>query len=143
MAPQRPSASRPDSPPQDQRTRGEQSNNWKEHEHVAPPVEAQAQKLLEEAGSPAIAKHAIDAAAQRQPRPDSDPDQFARHCGFDSRTELFSASTKLTASDGAQWWATPLKGNGWVVWSDRDFRVQHVFTTFDDARRSIAGQTQQ
>ena len=60
------------------------AETWQEHEHVAPPVQNQAQKLLDEAGSPELAKHAVDAAAKTQPLPASAHDQFARQLGFAS-----------------------------------------------------------
>lgn len=36
---------------------------WREHEHTAPAVQAEASRLIHQAGSPALAKQAIDAAA--------------------------------------------------------------------------------
>lgn len=38
---------------------------WHEHEHTVPSVEIQAVQLLETAGSPELAKHAIDIAAHK------------------------------------------------------------------------------
>jgi len=38
---------------------------WHEHEHTVPSVEIQAEQLLETAGSPELAKHAIDLAAHK------------------------------------------------------------------------------
>lgn len=43
---------------------------WHEHEHTAPAVQIQAEQLLNMAGSPELAKHAIDVVSQ-QPRTDS------------------------------------------------------------------------
>ena len=42
------------------------SADWNEHEHTVPSVQIQAEKLLETAGSPEIAKHAIDVVANQQ-----------------------------------------------------------------------------
>lgn len=41
------------------------SADWNEHEHTVPSVQIQAEKLLETAGSPEIAKHAIDVVANQ------------------------------------------------------------------------------
>jgi hypothetical protein len=37
---------------------------WMAHEHMAAPLHVQAHRLIEQAGSPELAKQAIDAAAQ-------------------------------------------------------------------------------
>lgn len=39
---------------------------WHEHEHTVPSVQSQAEQLLETAGSPELAKHAIDVVANQQ-----------------------------------------------------------------------------
>lgn len=42
------------------------SAEWHEHEHTVPSVQSQAEQLLETAGSPELAKHAIDVVANQQ-----------------------------------------------------------------------------
>lgn len=39
---------------------------WHEHEHTVPSVQIQAEQLLQTAGSPELAKHAIDVVANQQ-----------------------------------------------------------------------------
>lgn len=43
----------------------DESTDWNEHEHTAPVVIVQAEVLLTRAGSPELAKHAIDVAARK------------------------------------------------------------------------------
>jgi hypothetical protein len=43
-----------------------QCAEWHEHEHTVPSVQSQAEQLLETAGSPELAKHAIDVVANQQ-----------------------------------------------------------------------------
>jgi len=40
-------------------------HEWHQHEHTTPVVQIHAEQLLDEAGSPELAKHAIDVAAQQ------------------------------------------------------------------------------
>src|SRR5687768_2999335 len=56
-------------------------------EHIATPVQIEAQKLLEDAGSPELAKHAVDVAAIGRGE-GSPQDQFARRLGFASYLSL-------------------------------------------------------
>ena len=44
-----------------------QDTEWNEHEHTAGVVMVQAEHLLHRAGSPELAKHAIDVAARQHP----------------------------------------------------------------------------
>src|SRR5688500_15111231 len=71
----------------------EHSPRWPAHEHVAPPVEAQAEQLLKTAGSPGLAHQALDAAERQQAPEGSIQDEFARRWGFTSYLEMFEAST--------------------------------------------------
>jgi len=43
-----------------------QCAEWHEHEHTVPSVQLQAEQLLATAGSPELAKHAIDVVANQQ-----------------------------------------------------------------------------
>src|SRR5262245_31821321 len=82
-------------------------------------IEAEAQKLLHDAGSPQLAKHAIDAAARRETLPDFRQDTLAQKLGFKSREEMLSASKPITATDGTVWWATHSpKDKQWYLWNE-------------------------
>jgi len=113
------------------------SETWREHEHVAPPVQIQAQKLLDEAGSPDLAKHAVDAAAKTQPLPASAHDQFARQLGFASYLSLFEASTPLMSAVGKQWFVTALRTDQWILWNDSDLAAAGAYPTRETAERAV------
>jgi hypothetical protein len=100
-------------------------------------VEMQAQKLLHEAGSPKLAKHAVDSVAQRETIPDFRQDMLAQRLGFKSRADMLAASTPVTAVDGAAWWATALGEHRWTVWSDDDMTTARSFDSLEDARRHV------
>ena len=110
---------------------------WQEHEHVVPPVQIQAQTLLDEAGSPNLARHAVDAAAQTQPLPASAHDEFARQLGFASYLSLFEASTPLRSAIGKQWFVTALRSDLWVVWNDSDLMTAGTYPTREAAGRAV------
>ena len=114
------------------------SEAWGEHEHVAPPVQVQAQKLLDEAGSPDLAKHAINAAAATSPATAGSPhDQFARQLGFHSYLSLFEASTPAGSAEGRQWFVTALKQDRWILWNDTDLVAAGDYPTRDAAERGV------
>jgi hypothetical protein len=100
-------------------------------------VELQAQALIHQAGSPTLAKSAVDGAAAREAIPDFREDHFGRRFGFESRPELLAASTPLTAADGTSWWTTAIKDNRWIVWNQQDMSASKTYSTVEEARSSI------
>jgi hypothetical protein len=117
---------------------------WREHVHVTTPIENQARKLLDEAGSPELAKHAVDSAAQghglpakTQPLAASVHDQFARQLGFGSYLSLFEASTPLVSAVGKQWFTTALRTDQWVIWNDADLAPAGTYPTREAAERAV------
>jgi len=100
-------------------------------------LEMQAQSLIHHAGSPALAKNAVDGAAQCELIPDFREDQFGRRFGFASRPELLAASTPLTAADGTPWWATAIADNRWIVWNQNEMSASKTYTSLQEARSSI------
>lgn len=100
-------------------------------------VEMQAQVLIREAGSEALAKTAVTGAAEREKVHDFREDQFAQRFGFASRPELLAASTPLVAADGTAWWTTGIAGDRWIVWNQTDMSAAQTFATLEEARRSI------
>jgi hypothetical protein len=117
--------------------------------HVEPPlgsadkapipegVEMQAQILIHQAGSPKLAKSAVDGAAERETIPDFREDLFGQRFGFASRHELLDASTPLIAADGTPWWTTAIADNRWVVWNQNDMTAAKTYATLQEARSSI------
>jgi hypothetical protein len=112
---------------------------WREHEHVAGPVQNDAQKLIDNAGSPELAKKAVDSAARdHKTQPSaagggSAKDRLARNHGFNSYLELFEASTTMSQSDGKNWFVTAVPGGKWIMWNDRDLEAHRSFDTFEEA----------
>ena len=101
-------------------------------------IEAEAQRLLHDAGSPQLAKHAIDTAARRETIPDFRQDTLAQKLGFKSREEMLSASKPITATDGTVWWATHSpKDDRWSLWNEDIIDTDNTFGSLEEARRHI------
>jgi hypothetical protein len=101
-------------------------------------IEAEAQKLLHEAGSPQLAKHAIDTAARRETIPDFREDTLAQNFGFKSREEMLSASKPITAPDGTAWWATRCpKDDRWSLWNEDFIDADNTYGSLEEARRHV------
>ena len=101
----------------------------------------QAQALIHQAGSPVLAKEAVDGAAERELIPDFREDVFGQRFGFASRAELLAASTPLTAADGTPWWTTVIDGNRWIVWNQHDMSASKTYSTLQEAISSINSTT--
>ena len=101
-------------------------------------IEAQAQKLLHEAGSPQLAKQAVDTAARRETIPDFRQDMLAQKLGFTSRENLLAASTPITAADGTVWWATnSQRESRWSLWSEESMETTDSFGSLEEVRRHV------
>lgn len=107
------------------------ANEWNQHEHVCPAVELEAQRLIDHAGSPDLAKQAIDAASQHQIEQHSPADDFAQQLGYPSRVQLLAASAQLMAQDGTPWWVTEVREEGWVVWNDQSLSEAQQFSSLE------------
>jgi hypothetical protein len=113
-----------------------QRQHWSAHEHTAPSVQNEAQKLVHHAGSPELAKHAVDEAAQSAASVSgSAHDQFARQWGFPSYLALFEASDPIASAGGKQWCVTAVAENGWILWNDDDLVAAGPYPTREAAER--------
>jgi hypothetical protein len=126
----------PPKKPKSTRDESSSAEAWPAHEHVATPVQIEAQKLLEQAGSPELAKHAVDAATQK-PAQGSPQDEFARRLGFASYLLLFEDSALLAAEPGKQWFTTALARDEWILWNDVDLQVAGTFPAREAAEQAI------
>ena len=97
-------------------------------------VEADAQKLIHQAGSPSLAKEAVDQAAERECVPDFRQDLFAQRFGFAARREMLAASKPLAGNSGQSWWATAVAGQKWIVWAEGDMSAEDKFPTLEAAQ---------
>jgi hypothetical protein len=109
-------------------------HEWDAHEHVATPVQLQAQRLLEQAGSPELAKHAVDSAASQG----SPHDGFARQLGYASYLSLFEDSALCAAEPGKQWFATAIGNDAWILWNDADLAVVGTFASREGAEAAVS-----
>lgn len=100
-------------------------------------VEAQAQKLIDEAGSCDAAKSAVDVAAEREHIPDFQEDHFALRFGFASRAELRHASKPLVVNDGVITWATELSDRRWICWSKDDMSASQTFNSLEELQKHL------
>jgi hypothetical protein len=116
------------------------SVEWNAHEHIAPAVELEAQRLIDKAGSPDLAKQAVDAASQHLAET-SAPDQFVEQCGFSSRSELLASSSQLIAPDGTPWWVTNVRTDTWIVWNEQNPTTAQQFSSLE-AVHGFVGQAE-
>lgn len=108
---------------------------WMQHEQASPQLELEAKKLVQAAGSPEIAKQAIDAVDHADPKMMKE-DDLALVLGFMSYRSLLEASTKGANIAGYQWFITAIRHDEWVLWNDRDLEVVGVFETREDALKA-------
>lgn len=108
---------------------------WMQHEQVTPQIELEAKKLVQAAGSPEMAKQAIDAVNHADPIAKKD-DDLALALGFMSYRSLLEASTKGANIAGYQWFLTAIRHDEWVLWNDRDLEVVGVFEKKEDALKA-------
>lgn len=91
------------------------SNNWQQHEHLSAQLELDALRLLADAGTPELAKFAIDTVDEHQH--DEMRLQFANALGFSSYADLLVASTGVATNDDKLWFVTSLADGSWVGWN--------------------------
>jgi len=104
-------------------------------------VEQDAQRLIHQAGSPSLAKQAVDQAAKREAIPEFRQDLFAQRWGFNSRQEFLAASHPVMGARGQSWWTTAVGTQRWIAWSDDDLSAQDTFPTEGAAKEWIDRQT--
>jgi hypothetical protein len=121
-------------------TAPQKSDVWTQHEHVSPPLQAHAQQLVDEAGSPELARQAVNAAEHHPPARASSQDEFARRWGFRSYLELFEGSTLVRSAGGKSWRVTSVSGGGWIAWNETDLTAERTFATREEAVSQVPSQ---
>jgi hypothetical protein len=116
------------------------AGEWVRHEHVASPVQVEAEKLLATAGSAELAKQAIDEAEQRPISSQQQQADFAAQWGHQSIHQMLAVSSRLTAPDGTPWWATNIQDEGWILWNERDLRARQRFPSLEACHRYLAAE---
>jgi hypothetical protein len=107
------------------------AESWAEHEHLSAPLEFDALRLLADAGTPELAKFAIDSVEKQHN--DQARTQFAQSLGFESYGELLAASAAIDTNDTKLWFVTLLSDGQWVAWNFVEFRPDVRHPTREDA----------
>jgi hypothetical protein len=133
-SPAEPKGQRPATPPAEQ---------WREHEHQAPAADLQAKQLLQETGSPELAKHAVDQAQAQADMPtppptEADQDAAARQFGYDSFAALIKDSVAFPVERGDGLMVCELKDGRWIRFDRGSWPQHEIFRSRDEAMRPIA-----
>ncbi len=107
------------------------ADSWQQHEHLSAQLELDALRLLADAGTPELAKFAIDSVEQQQH--DQLRAEFAQALGFASYTDLLAASAGVATSDNKLWFVTLLADGQWVGWNYVEIRVDVKHATREAA----------
>ena len=99
-------------------------------------MELDALRLLADAGTPELAKFAIDSVEQQQH--DQDRAEFAQAIGFASYRDLLAASVGVATADDKLWFVTPLGDGQWVAWNYVDIQVNLKHATREAAIAHVA-----
>jgi len=117
---------------EDRRTNGESAeDSWHQHEHLSAQLELDAVRLLADAGTPELAKFAIDSVEQQQH--DHMRTEFAQAAGFGTYADLVAASAGIDTDDDGQWYVTLLPNGQWLAWNFFDVRSDLKHTTREAA----------
>jgi hypothetical protein len=159
-------ASQSPRPAQQARPAQEQASpEWHEQEQTAEPANVQAQRLLEETGSPELAKQAVDTVAarsqpghagtpshitpphtektnarapERMANPGSElKDRFAQELGYQSYLELFEGSTPVPTHDGKAWCVSNDNEGNWIAWNDQDLSIHRRGSSKEEAIAAV------
>ncbi|MBL8828880.1 MAG: hypothetical protein JNM18_18010 [Planctomycetaceae bacterium] len=120
----------------------EAGKQWTDHEHQADRARLQAQKLVEETGSPELAKHAIDGATKQPEQPaasadESEAAQFARRLGFASYAALEAMSTPVLSDNGQLRMVGAMPSGKWIIWKRGRWNWHQEFDTWQQVRDAL------
>jgi hypothetical protein len=107
------------------------SDSWEQHEHLSAQLELDALRLLADAGTPELAKFAIDSVDGQQQ--DQLRTEFAQALGFVSYGDLVSASIGVSTNDDKLWFVTPLRDGYWAAWNFTQVCIDVKYTTREAA----------
>lgn len=115
------------------------ANDWRLHEHVAETAKLQAQKLVDELGSAALAKQAVEAVGEAVSSITSEERQLAlaKALGFEDVNTMQQASEPVASNDGHQWFLTHVSETCWAVWSDFNHQSERQFSNRNEALASV------
>lgn len=107
------------------------NDSWQQHEHLSAQLELDALRLLVDAGTPELAKFAIDSVEEQQH--EQLRAEFAQTLGFASYSDLLAASAGVATNDDKLWFVTPLGDGQWVGWNFIEVRAEVKHATREDA----------
>jgi len=112
---------------------------WKNHEQTADTGITQAQQLVQETGSPELAKQAIDAVAESSSLEQETDQQtaLAKSLGYRCYSDLLEASEKVRSNDGLQWHLTSLDGGTWAAWNDVQLHLDRHYNCRNEALANV------
>ncbi len=111
--------------------------DWSQHEHMADSVTKEAQRLVNLAGSVALALQAVEAAAE--PAPAAVKDSFARELGFGGVAELRAATAVVEGHDGADWNLTRDSAGDWIAWNEQRVEICGRFPSRESGMAALRG----
>jgi hypothetical protein len=107
------------------------ADSWQQHEHLSAQLELDALRLLADAGTPELAKFAIDSVEEQQH--DQLRAEFAQALGFASYSDLLAASAGVATNDDKLWFVTPLGDGQWIGWNFIEIRADLKHATREAA----------
>ena len=118
------------------------ADQWREHEHQTPAADAQAKQLLQETGSPELAKHAVDQAHAQAKTPTppasaAEQDAAARQFGYESFDALVKDSTPFPVEHGRTLMVCELKDGRWIRFDRENWPKHELFQSRDEAIRPV------
>lgn len=111
------------------------ADEWQRHEHVAPPAQVAAQRLVETTGSVELAKQAVEQAGEPSRDSSGGRDEFANRHGFASYLEMFESAEPVLDPHRAVWLVVA-SGPQFFAWSEREFTALR-FDSRDQALAAI------
>jgi hypothetical protein len=101
----------------------------------SPQVQAEAKRLLEESGTPDLARQAVPTAAPAARGTHND--DFAHSWGFASYLEMFEASKPIMTDGDRHWLVSNVGPDRWIAWNDLELSAVGPYAAADQAAAHI------
>ena len=130
--------------PNERRPEPPAAEQWREHEHQAPAADLRAAQLLQETGSPELAKHAVDQAQAPADEPTRAPDvaeqdAAARQFDFESFDALVKDAFAFPVDRGPGLMICELKDGRWIRFDRESWPKHEIFRSREEAMKPVAG----
>jgi hypothetical protein len=119
------------------------AEQWREHEHQSPATDLRAKQLLEETGSPELAKRAVEQAdvpadAPVLPPDAADQDAAAREFGYESFAALVKDAVSFPVDRGRGLMVCELKDGRWIRFDQESWPRHEIFRSREEAMKPVA-----